>query len=123
MVAEFSYRPTVCNRTRRVIRLSKPLATDEGQVRLFERYRYSFIITNDRTMPAEAIVLSAKGRCDQENPIAQFEAGVRALTVPVEDLMSTWAYMVMASLARGLKSWAALLVPDAPRHASKLRTE
>jgi hypothetical protein len=34
-----------------------------------------------------------------------------------------WAYMVMASLAWSLKAWAALLVPESPRHASKHRAE
>ena len=37
--------------------------------------------------------------------------------------MSNWAYMVMASLAWSLKAWAALLVPEVPRHASKRRAE
>ena len=36
------------------------------QLRLFEEYRYSFYITNDREMMAEEIVFSAKDRCDQE---------------------------------------------------------
>ena len=70
-VAEFSYRPTVCQRPYRVVVLRKHLATDKGQLRLFEEYRYFFFITNDRTMTAEEIVLTANGRCNQENLIAQ----------------------------------------------------
>ena len=68
-------------------------------------------------------MLAANGRCNQENLIAQLKGGVHALTTPVDDLMSNWAYMVMASLAWSLKAWAALLVPEAPRHASKHRAE
>jgi hypothetical protein len=122
-VAEFSYRPTACKRAYRVIVLRKLLATDKGQLRLFEKYRYFFFITNDRTMTADEVVLAANGRCNQENLIAQLKGGVHALTTPVDDLMSNWAYMVMASLAWSLKAWAALLVPEAPRHAAKHRAE
>ena len=37
--------------------------------------------------------------------------------------MSNWAYMVMASLAWSLKAWAALMVPESPRHAATHRAE
>ncbi len=96
---------------------------DKGQMRLFEKYRYFFFITNDRKMTAAEVVLSANDRCNQENLIAQLKGGVHALTTPVDDLMSNWAYMVMASLAWSLKAWAALLVPEVPRHAAKHRAE
>lgn len=122
-VAEFEYRPTACRRPYRVIVLRKRLATERGQLRLFERYRYFFFITNDRAMTAEQVVLAANGRCDQENLISQLKTGVHALTTPVDDLVSNWAYMVMASLAWSLKAWSALLVPESPRHAAKHRAE
>ena len=65
-------------------------------------------------MPADQAVLTAGGRCDQENLVAQLKGGVHALTTPVDNLVSNWAYMVMASLAWSLKAWAALLVPRRP---------
>lgn len=34
------------------------------------------------------------------------------MRMPVNDLNSNWAYMVMATLAWNLKAWFALLVPD-----------
>jgi hypothetical protein len=123
MVAEFDYQPTACDRAYRVVVLRKRLATERSQLRLFEEYRYFFFITNDRDMLAERVVLAANGRCDQENLIAQLKGGVHALRAPVADLMSNWAYMVMASLAWSLKAWAALLVPESPRHAAKHRAE
>jgi hypothetical protein len=43
--------------------------------------------------------------------------------MPVGDLVSDWAYMVMAALAWGLKAWAALLVPEHPRWAARHRAE
>jgi hypothetical protein len=118
MIAEFDYRPVACDRNYRLIVLRKRLGIDRGQLRLFEEYRYFFYITNDRAKSAEEIVFSANDRCDQENLIAQLKGGVHALTTPVDDLVSNWAYMVMASLAWSLKAWAALLVPVAPRHAA-----
>jgi len=74
-------------------------------MRLFEEYRYFFYITNDRKMTAKEVVFSANDRCEQENLIAQLKSGVRALTAPVDDLVSNWAYMVMGSLAWSLKAW------------------
>jgi len=40
MVAEFEYRPTACDRDYRVVVLRKRLASEKGQLRLFEEYRY-----------------------------------------------------------------------------------
>ena len=123
MVAEFDSRPTACKKTYRMVVVRKKLGIDKGQLRLFEEYRYFFYITNDRTMSAEEVVFSANDRCDQENLIAQLKSGVHALKAPVDDLVSNWAYMVMASLAWSLKAWAALLVPVSPRHAAKHTAE
>ena len=123
MVAEFAYRPTACKKSYRMIVLRKRVEVGKGQLRLFEEYRYFFYITNDRTMTAEEVVFSANDRCDQENLIAQLKGGVHALTTPVDDLVSNWAYMVMGSLAWSLKAWSALLVPIAPRHRAKHEEE
>jgi hypothetical protein len=119
MIAEFNYRPVACKKSYRVVVLRKRLGTDQGQMRLFEEYRYFFSITNDRDKTAQEIVFSANDRCDQENLIAQLKGGVHALTTPVNDLVSNWAYMVMASLAWSLKAWTALMAPVTPRHAAK----
>jgi Transposase DDE domain group 1 len=123
MIAEFDYRPGACKKSYRMIVVRKRLGIDRGQMRLFEEYRYFFYITNDREMSAADVVFSANDRCDQENLIAQLKSGVHALTTPVDDLVSNWAYMVMASLAWSLKAWSALLVPVSARHAAKHREE
>ena len=123
MVAEFDYRPVACDRDYRLIVLRKKLAIEKRGVRIREEYRYFFFITNDREMPADQAVLTAGGRCDQENLVAQLKGGVHALTTPVDNLDSNWAYMVMASLAWSLKAWAALLVPETPRHAREHRIQ
>jgi Transposase DDE domain group 1 len=123
MVAEFDYRPVACKKRYRMIVLRKRLGIDKGQMRLFEEYRYFFYITNDRELSAEEVVFSANDRCDQENLVAQLKNGVHALTTPVDNLVSNWAYMVMASLAWSLKAWSALLVPVSPRHEAKHQAE
>jgi DDE family transposase len=122
-VAEFEYRPIACKKTYRVIVLRKKLVVEKGQLWLLEPDRYFFYLTNDRTTPASEIVFLANDRCDQENLIAQLKSGVKAMAMPVDDLVSNGAYMVMASLAWSLKAWSALLVPEHPRWAEKHRAE
>jgi hypothetical protein len=122
-VAEFEYRPVACKKSYRMIVLRKRLAIEKGQMRLFEEYRYLFYLTNDRTTAASEVVFLANDRCDQENLIAQLKSGVKAMAMPAGDLVSNWAYMVMASLAWSLKAWAALLLPVHPRWAEKHNAE
>jgi len=122
-VAEFWYRPGRCGRAYRIVVVSKQLETYEGERFLFDSGRCFFYITNDEGMSAEAVVFAANDRCNQENLHAQLKGGVRALTAPVDTLLSNWAYMVMASLAWSLKAWAALLLPEEGRHAQKHRAE
>jgi hypothetical protein len=122
-VAEFEYRPVACEKTSRVVVLRKKLVAEKGQMWLFEPDRYFFYLTNDRTSSASEVVFLANDRCDQENLSAQLKGGVKALAMPVDDLVSNWAYLVMASLAWSLKAWAALLLPEHPRGAEKHRAE
>jgi hypothetical protein len=122
-VAELDYRPAACKKSYRLIVVRKRLEVEKGQLVLLERYRYFFYITNDRTTAADEIVFLANGRCNQENLIAQLKGAVKALATPVDNLVSNWAYMVMASLAWSLKAWSALLVPVTPRHAVKHKAE
>jgi hypothetical protein len=122
-VAEFRYRPTMCNRDYRVVVVWKELAMHQGQKQLFDTARCFFYITNDEAPSEEAIVLEANGRCNQENLLQQLKSDVRSLTAPVDNLLSNWAYMVMGSLAWSLKAWAALLLPEQGRWAAEHREE
>ncbi len=90
---------------------------------LLEPDRYFFYITNDRSRSASEIVFCANDRRDQENLIAQLKSGVKALALPVDNLVNNWAYLVMASLAWSLKSWSALLVPVHCRWSERHRAE
>ena len=83
----------------------KNLSVEKGEQVLFDEYRYFFYITNEPATPAEEIVLQANDRCNQENLIEQLKNGVRAMQLPVDNLESNWAYMVMAALAWTLKAW------------------
>jgi len=122
-VAECDYRPTKCKTSYRLIVLKKNLTVERGEQRLFDDIRWFFYITNDRKKSAAEIVRDANRRCNQENLIAQLKGGVKAMTMPVDTLLSNWAYMVMASLAWTLKAWAALLLPENGRWAQKHREE
>ena len=53
----------------------------------------------------------ANGRCDQENVLEQLKNGVHAMRLPVADLVSNGASMVLAALAWNRKAWYGLLVP------------
>ena len=117
-VAEFDYRPTACRKAYWVIVLRKRLLREKGQRVLFEEYRSFFYLTNDRTISAAKVVFLANDRCDQENLIAQLKK-VGAMAMPVGNLVSNWAYLVMASLAWSLKAWAALLLPEGGRWGEK----
>ena len=68
--------------------LRKKLVVEKGRLWLFEPDRYFFYITNDRTTPASEIVFPANDRCDREDLIAQLKGGVKALAMPVGDLVS-----------------------------------
>jgi hypothetical protein len=122
-VAEFAYRPTKCRRAYRVVTLKKNLAVEKGQTRLFDDCRYFFYLTNDRAATAAEIVREANGRCNQENLIEQLKNGARAMEMPVGDLVSNWAYLVMASLAWTLKAWLALGLPEDGRWQERRRAE
>jgi hypothetical protein len=118
-VAEFDYCPTKCDKTYRLVVLRKNLSVERGEQVLFDDVRYFFYITNDRTSSAAEIVGQANQRCNQEKLIDQFKNGVPALRMPLDNLVSNWAYMVMASLAWTLKAWFALHLPQTGRWSRK----
>ena len=122
-VAEFDYRPTACSKTYRITVTRKNLTVERGEKELFDDIRYFFYITNDRKSSARTIVFLANERCDQENLIEQLKNGARALKAPVDNLVSNWAYMVMAALSWSLKAWLALLLPVNGRWRDKQEAE
>lgn len=122
-VAEFAYRPTECQKTYRMVVVRKNISHEKGQLRLFDEIRYFFYISNDRRSRTEQVVFEANDRCNQENLIAQLAGGVRALSAPVDNLLSNWAYMLMTALAWNLKAWCGLWLPEQKRWRKKHRQE
>ena len=109
-VAEFDYRPGKCDRDYRVVVLRKNITKSRGERKLFDEIRYFFYITTRDDLTAAEVVYCANERCDQENINEQLKNGVEALRVPLYDLVSNWAYMVIATLAWNLKSWFSMMM-------------
>lgn len=122
-VAEVGYGPVKCKRAYRVIILRKTLSVEKGQQLLFDDIRYFFYITNIEEFSLAEVVFFCNDRCDQENLIEQLKNGLNALRMPVGDLVSNWAYMVMASLAWTLKAWFALQARMRKQRSELLRME
>ena len=114
-VAEFNYQPNKCGREYRLVVVRKNISVQKGEKVLFEDLKYFFYITNHTNYRTEELVALANGRCEQENVIEQLKNGVNAMRMPVDDLLSNWAYMVTAALAWNLKSWYGLLMPNRQR--------
>ena len=109
-VAEYDYRPAKCRGTYRMVVVRKNTGKMRGELTLVDEIRHFFYITTRRDLGAAEVVRLANARCDRENVIAQLKNGVNALRVPVHDLVSNWAYMVMAALAWNLKSFLAMMM-------------
>ena len=122
-VAEFTYQPTKCTQSYRVVVLRKKLSVEKGQVRLWDDCRYFFYITNREDLSTAEVVYFCNDRCNQENLIEQLKNGLNALRMPVGDLESNWAYMVICSLAWTLKAWFALVVRSRDGREKLLRME
>ena len=121
-IAEIDYQPLKCDRKYRLVIVRKNLSIQKGEKALLDEIRYFFYITNRKDAAAKIVGL-ANGRCDQENVIEQLKNGVSAMRMPVNDLMSNWAYMVMAALAWNLKSWYGLLMPNRERGLELVKAE
>jgi len=122
-VAEFRYQPGACQRPYRVIALRQNISRQKGEQALFDESRYFFYSTTRTDLTAAEVVFCANDRCDQENLIEQLKNGGRALRVPVYDLISNNAYMVMAALAWSFKAWFALMMHQLSERRRYLRME
>lgn len=109
-VAEFTYRPGKCKREYRIVVLRKNISKMKGAIIMLPEIRYFYYITTRTDLSPAEVVYCANKRCDQENVIEQLKNGVNALRVPVYDLVSNWAYMVIAALAWNIKSWFAMMM-------------
>jgi hypothetical protein len=122
-VAEFPYQPTACTKPYRMVVVRKNISVEQGDQRLFDEIRYFFYLTNDHEAGAADVVFLANDRCNQENLIDQLKHGVAAMRMPVDTLLSNWAYTVMAALAWTLKAWFAMRLPETGRWAAQYRAD
>ena len=122
-IAEFSYKPTKCKKTYRIVALRKNLSIEKGESAFLEDIRYFFYITNDKECSKEHVVQECRDRCNQENEIEQLKNGVHALKAPKNTLEGNWAWMVIASLAWSLKIWFGLLREDVHEKNKIVRME
>ena len=109
-ITEFEYRPGKCRKKYRMVVVRKNISKMKGDNTLFDETRYHYYITTRTDVSAAELVRLANQRGDQENLIAQLKSGVDAMRVPLYDLVSNWAYMVIATLAWNLKNWFALMM-------------
>lgn len=122
-VAELDYQPGKCERSYRLIAVRKNISVRSGEQVLVEDIKYFFYLTNQPSYSGPQIVSLANGRCHQENVIEQLKNGVNAMRMPVNDLLSNWAYMVMTSQAWNLKAWFGLLLPDRAKGRELMKME
>jgi hypothetical protein len=122
-VNDMTYQPNECKGKHRLVILRKNISVQKGEQALFAEVRYFFYLSNRWDLTGEQIVSLANGRGDQENVIEQLKNGVNAMRMPVDDLVSNGAYMVMAALAWNLKAWYGLLVPERERGLELVRME
>jgi Transposase DDE domain group 1 len=122
-IAEFFYIPGKCSRAYRVVVVRKNISQTRGDNVLFDEIRYFFYVTTRTDLTAAQIVQLANERCDQENIIGQLKSGINALRVPLYDLVSNWAYMVIATLAWNIKSWFAMMMHRKHDRAEHIRME
>jgi hypothetical protein len=122
-VAEVSYRPSKCKREYRLIILRKNITVERGEQKLFDDVVYFFYITNREDLWPDEVVFFSNQRCNHENYIEQLKNGVGALRMPVDDLVSNWAYMVIAALAWNLKSWFGQLMTEGRAGSAVMRME
>lgn len=122
-VSEFEYQPKACKNTYRMVVVRKLVTHERGHKLLFSEHRYLFYITNRRDISAREVVRLANTRCDQERVIGQQKSDVRSLRAPLDNMLSNWAYMVIATLAWNLAKWVALLLPEQGRWSEKHAAE
>jgi Transposase DDE domain group 1 len=124
-VAEFEYQPGKCERSYRMVVVRKNISVEKGEKVLLDDVRYFFYITTKipQEMTAEEVVEFVHGRCDQENVIEQLKNGVNAMRMPVDDLLSNWAYMAITAQAWNMKSWYGLLMPRRARGLEIVKME
>jgi hypothetical protein len=109
-VAELPYQPRGLAAPCRMIVRRVRIEEHDGQGALFESFRYRLVLTNlPHSYSAPEVIDLTYQRCDQENVIEQFGAGIAGWRMPVAEFMGNWAWLQIARLAWNLGKWIAQL--------------
>lgn len=122
-IKEIRHSPAAAKGEYRVIVLRKNITQERGERALVDDVRYFAYITNDWKTPAAELVFQANKRCNQEKLIETLKNQVHAFRMPVGNLLSNWAYNVMASLAYSISVWMRLLLPEKGRWKDSYRQD
>jgi hypothetical protein len=107
-VSEIAYQPHGLDSACRMIVRRILIEERDGQGALFEHFRYRLVLTNlPRSYTPWQIVDLTYQRCDQENVIEQFGAGIAGWRMPVAEFMGNSAWLEIARLAWNLGKWIA----------------
>lgn len=109
-IAEIPYQPRGLDVPCRMIVRRVRIEEKDGQGALFESFRYRLVLTNlPRSYTPREIVDLTYQRCDQENVIEQFGAGIAGWRMPVAEFLGNSAWLEIARLAWNLGKWIAEL--------------
>ncbi|MDX9787874.1 MAG: hypothetical protein RBT11_13905 [Desulfobacterales bacterium] len=103
-MAEFSYQPGKCEKCYRMVALKKIIKVTKGELKLFDDVRYFFYITNETKMSAKELIEFYRGRRITKTTSNNSKTKSEPFNPPSDNLVSNWAYMVIASLAWDLKA-------------------
>jgi hypothetical protein len=107
-VSEIAYQPAGLSSACRMIVRRILIEESDGQGALFEHFRYRLVLTNlPRSYSPRQIIDLSYQRCDQENVIEQFGAGIAGWRMPVAEFMGNSAWLQIARLAWNLGKWIA----------------
>lgn len=117
-VTEVDFEPEGEDATDRLVIRRQLVEHREGQMHMFDEYRYHFIVTDlPRDLGMTAVVDETYKRCDQENIIEQLGSGVAAWVMPVHEYLGNCAWLEIARLAWNIGKWIAALA--LPREVSR----
>jgi len=107
-VSEIAYQPAGLGFACRMIVRRVLIEESDGQGALFEHFRYRLVLTDlPRSYSPRQIIDLSYQRCDQENVIEQFGAGIAGWRMPVAEFMGNSAWLEIARLAWNLGKWIA----------------
>ena len=110
-VAEVPFTPGGSSRAYRLVIRRQLIEEWRGQLKLFEEYRYRYVLTDlPEDWSTEEVVDETYDRCDQENLIEQMGSGLAMWRMPVAEFEGNCAWLEIARLAWNLGKWLAQLV-------------